>query len=134
MKYYVNHIFFNIPWIWNKSCSQCMSLIEENEKLVAIKTLQEWKKKAKKVIKKGNFFKIDLEFVGNAPMLVQIVMGKTIKTIQVYHNFKNILNYKNFHVLCSWNIFKVWLLISSFTLHKDLILNQLHINHKSFIS
>jgi hypothetical protein len=62
------------------------------------------------------------------------VMGKTIKTIQVYHNFTNIFNYKIFHILCSWNIFKVWLLISNFTLFKDLILNQLHVNHKSHIS
>ncbi len=55
-------------------------------KLVAIKPLQEWKKKAKNVVKKGeNKKKTGLEFVGNAPMLVQIVMGKTIKTIQVYH-------------------------------------------------
>jgi hypothetical protein len=60
------------------------------------------KKERKKGSKKrGEPKKKDLEFVGNAPMLVQIVMGKTIKTIQVYHNFKSIFNYKIFHVLCS---------------------------------
>jgi len=71
-------------------------------------TLQEWKNESKKGSnKKGKTKKNDLEFVGNAPMLVQIVMGKTLKTIQVYHKILNTFNYKIFHVLCSWNIFKV---------------------------
>ncbi len=49
-------------------------------------TLQEWKNESKKGSnEKGKTKKNDLEFVGNAPMLVQIVMGKTLKTIQVYH-------------------------------------------------
>lgn len=66
------------------------------------------KMKAKKVvIKREKQKKNDLEFVGNAPMLVQIVMGKTLKTIQVYHKILNTFNYKIFHFLCSWNIFKV---------------------------
>jgi hypothetical protein len=58
--------------------------------------------KAKKVvIKREKQKKNDLEFVGNAPMLVQIVMGKTLKTIQVYHKILNTFNYKIFHFLCS---------------------------------
>jgi hypothetical protein len=66
------------------------------------KTFTRMKKESKKCSKKRRKQKkTGLEFVGNAPMLVQIVMGKTIKTIQVYHNFKKKFNYKIFHALCS---------------------------------
>jgi hypothetical protein len=58
-------------------------------------------------------------------------------------NFKNHANYNiflkihfSFYFLCSWDMFKSWLLISNFILHKYLInwLNQLYVNHKSHVS
>ncbi len=74
-------------------------------------------------------------FVNNASMLANWD-GKTSNTMQINPKLKKLYNYLFFHFLCSWNMFKVWFLISNSTLIKNFILwlNQLHVNHKSCLS
>jgi hypothetical protein len=50
--------------------------------------------------------------------------------------FLKFLIIKISQILCSWHMFKVWLLISNSTLFKDIMFwsNQLHVNYKSHVS
>jgi hypothetical protein len=49
--------------------------------------------------------------------------------------FLKFLIIKISQILCSWHMFKVWLLISNSTLFKDIMFwsNQLHVNYKSHV-
>jgi hypothetical protein len=75
--------------------------------------------------------------VNNIPTFanwVQIKMDKTLKITCINHKlyFKIIFI---FHFLCSWKMFKVWILILKFTLFKYFIfwLNQFHVNYKPHV-
>jgi hypothetical protein len=84
---------------------------------------------------KLSIYKLLISYYMNLKLPCNLWKPLNFKTIQIDHNNCNIYKYIFFHILCSWNIFKVWFLISKFTLLKDSILwlNQLHVNHKSHV-